>query len=760
MDPIIGTSLGALLGATAGYIWRGGSSCPEVDKLPSHSPKTVSPAEDTVALFGAADTPLPQALIDKLVGDPLQHSGRVKCINKPGDGKCPRTFPHARDVAWTETVHGDKERWSFDPFDIGGRVPTTATSTKKRASCCTNAAADAGQHGALPLPYPAARNNLMRTYKADDPTKFMQWFPESLRRSVNPGDQTCQQVCSGDETCHAGYTTDDNTCVLYKGSAYSVDERLKKSAATVNARNDHVFIKDWDYARNQGFIRPLVGDDWKAVRNEWIDQSCTHAAQFVTGNPNHRAISGAERDMFLSTCKQSIKYGSDTIEPYADDPRQYRRNRDIGHATAVSGAVNQLRANARQQLDMTVVGDDSGTVVPEWTDVVQVYARWSPQWNTNWYGDDSTSEHLGSETCGFDNGTPNAAKCERISSTNASAYSPELSIQKICRRINGLSHDADNNLRAIAPGESSWVNTLLKPDTRSFSPAERLITDVTNTQASTSCTGHFANTFLCQYSTSDKEITDAEVSRRYGSSLVCEELLRESAYQQAPAAAGAVTTLPLDAVQYSVNGSSDTITLGTWSLPDGGTVWNGPTPPVDNPAHRIAAWNKLEKMKFARDVMHTCALLTNRVVDRKGYNMYDEMIDVALAACYRKEGVRHFNEVAQHVDWPEFAAERRAQLIAAQQAKDAKELAALIQVGIMAGFAFVPGIGELVGMEELGPLEEAFQGAVGKQYAARVADKVEDTDALSDETTPAAFRQDMAKDFLEDATYDIATALM
>lgn len=570
----------------------------------------------------------------------------------------------------------------------------------------------------------------------------------------------------------AGFTnTDRISCTLYNRNGQYTAENMKcKSGFEVSAHNNEVFVSNFDEAMTEGFMRPLTGQDWIEERDTWIDASCEHASKFAGFGSD--PLVGEDRDRFISTCKQSIKQGSDSVAHYDDNIR----NRDIGVATAVSAAVNQMRANGRQDLEMKVVDDDTGSVVPLYTDVVQVYSQWFPQWNRNWV-DDGANDHLGSEDCGFGPDDQRGTKCADTPSTNASAYAPLLSIQNICRRVHGLNHDL-SPIKTTEKDSTHWLKKLMmgKDD---FTGVEKYITDITNTE-SPNCQSGLANSFLCQFHVDQFDVSDREHFRRIGAAQLCEQRLRDSAYQQAPLAASAVMTVPPNTAKYDtlsqVQVKSGTVHLGNWWINDyeRDAQWNGPRcdpdtygkkdrqydcpdamlNAVDNPEHRANHTDHFHKIEFGQRVADTCAMLVNRVIDHRGLNMNDHAVDIALATCYRKEGMRYFKAIRDSVNWPEIT---EAKALEAQAVQNAKVVELVLQAAIAAGFAVVPGLGEIADMELLGPIEETIQQVIGRDTADALSDQIAGTDV---EEKHDATKHDFLTYFSENAAYDIATAIM
>jgi hypothetical protein len=414
-----------------------------------------------------------------------------------------------------------------------------------------------------------------------------------------------------------------------------------------DAVDGSVFIKKWDDALTKGFIRPLVGDDWVNVRDEWVQRGCDVAAQFVNADFNldmqetYSAVTGEERDRFVTTCQNAIKFGSDGIQTYPN------RDRDVGAATAVSAAINQLRANGRQSLDFRAYGSDFDArdrnshaydeeVVPSFDDVIERYMTDRNQWN--WRSD--KREVLGSETCNFErtqdscgvnDGSTDACHCANTPSTNASAYSPTMSFQNICRRVHGLDsqNSAITNPYVREPG-TFWMHALFQGSPH-FNKTENVMTDILPTRAFPNAPFGCPNdTFLCQFDVFDREVLQGMSSTRRNNymkmklhnSLACEDALRHGAYQQ----------FPLNK-PYS---QLDTVKT-TYLRPD----ING-----------YPGATTLNQKKFAENTMHTCALLTNRMIDEHGLNMSDQTVDATLAMCYRKAGVPYMSDVAEStMEW-------------------------------------------------------------------------------------------------------------
>lgn len=558
---------------------------------------------------------------------------------------CDDKFPsHTTRTTYT-TKRVDESPW----YEFWGTDYHTKQVPHTKNYCCRG-----GGQSKLRT-YPATVNVDLQKYDATDAPKILQHFPPALQSDVRPSaGKTCFQTCADDKTCRAGYTKQDNTCRLYKYNTFHtpdipVEQELQASNDFVpnDAVDGAVFIKQWDDALTKGFVRPLVGDDWTDVRDQWVQRGCEVASQFANAefNPNveetYTGLAGEERDRFVTTCQNAIKFGSDGIPQYAN------RERDVGAATAVSAAINQLRANGRQSLDFRAYGGDfdarsrdshayDETVVPSFDEVIERYMTDDDQWQ--WRS--GTHEVLGSETCNFrhdrescgDTGEcTDATKCANTPSTNASAYSPTMSFQNICRRIYGL--DSDNN--AITnphprdPG-TFWMDALFKGST-DFNKTENVMTDILPAgrswpRAPFGCPN---DSFLCQFDVPDKDVLhgmsqlerDSYMKMKLHASLECEDALRHGAYQQFP------RTKP-----YSQLDERQTVEL--------------------KPALNAIFPITLNQKQFAENTMQTCALITNRLIDEHGLNMSDQTLDAALAMCYRTAGVPYMSDVATNtMEW-------------------------------------------------------------------------------------------------------------
>lgn len=704
--------------------------------------------------------------MQKLVGDPLSDTV-AQCIPNPTNSSCSANshFPESQTIEYSEQIrqHVNPNTNVFSKF-IGWdpEYDIYPVVTKTKSMCCNNKVHSPDVHQI----YPAANNTEPREYTLEHPEHLLRWMPESIRKTTrNNTGATCTDVCKLTPGCVAAFAPSGESlpmCTLYTfQSDETYDLPNEPSTATVKPIVDNkVFIKSFDQLLDDGWIRPLSGEDWLNVRDEWVEEACKYSAKFAgktyketcngqscTGSDQITPLTGDEKTKYINTCEQSIKNGSDSIQDYPN------RNRDVGYATAVSAAINQLRANGRPGLNVTATDNIDDSVIPNWKDVIQVYTTWFPQWNTNWYSDDPSSEVLGSEVCGY-TGSDETAQgdiCAANPSTNASAYSPLMSFQNVCRRINGLNHDL-TPIQTPEPltSDSHWANTLLSRQPAPTRERERLLMDLDHQTTFPQCSD---DTFLCQYRVQSSEPTESELRRRIHSALECEAHIRHSAYQQDSNAMSAVATVSPASREYTGTMRDDVLNVDP--LDEHGKATTAcPYNPHSQCDLSQGHGQLIDQKTFARRTANTCGLLVNRFIDKRGLNANDAMVDTLIASCYLGVGVKYIDKAVDNVDW--LMSEGKIQHLKEEQFS-ADVLKYMIQGGIIAGFSLMPGVGEMLDSVALGAVQEGFQQVIGRDTANFLADKITNT---NDEAGDYVTYNDAADDFAGDLASDVALAVL
>lgn len=678
--------------------------------------------------------------------------------------KCPTDFPHP----WTREVTTVTNTTIKPPFYEFWKPDTVQTHTHvaKTPYCCRG-----GENV-----FPAAKSNYPHFYDATP--ALMQHFPATTAKKVvaKPG-KTCYDQCfDTNGACVAGYTNKDDTCTLYKvpgGISYpnsiSYEERENPNSSfdTNDVKDGKVFIMDWDRSVMSGFIRPLVGDDWvagdgeggAAKRDKWIENACAEAAKYAEHDGT--TLEGTDLKTFKNTCTMAIRKGSEAVRSNTKDDVD---SKWIGASTAVSAAINQLRASGRPTLDFKVYALDGKTVethvVPDWKDVVQVYMTDETIWK--WRDpetglpltDPKDLEKMGSETCGFEidekcafdpkqsiatqlknapetcKDTIRARACEAEASANPSAYSPHMSYQQICRRV--YSIDDSQEYRA----SSNWIDKLFV-DTKNFTEIDKLYTGL---DGGDSDKNEFLDQFKPVSDSGNKDADQKARNARLDGALACEQAIRDGAYHQEPVSRQFQSTVKPYTLAFQGNEIIGNNQVGQWN-----SYHNGST---TSPHPSKAVW--------AQQVAHTCALTINRAIDKKGVNLSNEGVDVALAGCYRQLGVRYFKEIGKNLPWSLYDYYTKV------DPEAGVELA--VDMGIEAGFMMFPEFG-LAAEEDPALIKiagELVQTAFGKETATAVACETEgsgDGDCVEKTVDEGVNVDDLATWFSENIVWEFGMAM-
>ena len=682
---------------------------------------------------------------------------------------CPSDFPHSWSRRWDETVVHKPPLWQFWADD------TTSVTHHSQPYCCRG-----GENV-----FPAAKSNYPHYYdvNSEDAAKLMRYFPDAIAQhnvtpKKRPTGQSCYDECfSTNNSCVAGYTQKDGRCTLYNvpGGAYfgpisnsQITYRDRELVSTFDAgkTDGKVFIMDWDRSVLNGFIRPLVDKDWTDVRDQWIDAACDEAANHA--GPKGKPLTAAEGTQFKNTCKLAIKQGSAEVIEKLNKGDKTLNKKWLGAATAVSAAVNQLRASGRPTLDFAAykLADHNSketTVVPEWKDVVQVYMTDDAVWK--WRKDDGSPieddtklEKLGSETCGFqinddceqdyfdkteidENYTiqdqikaakqtlaPNdkcmdtvrAKSCEADASANPSAYSPHMSYQQICRRVYGIDEKQQYS------AASNWIDKLFL-DTKNFTEIDKLYTGLDGGDDD-------KNEFLDQFKPVPAKDTSAKAnaarSDRLNGAFACEQAIRDGAYHQNPTS----------------DQFASTVRPYTLALQGNEIIGNNQVGQWNSYSNSVHANPRPTKEVWAQQVAHTCALKINRMIDEKGMNLSNEGVDVALAGCYRQLGVNYFKAIGKNLNWSLYDYYTKV------DPEAGVELA--VEMGIAAGFMAFPAFGMVVEDDPflVKVTAHVVQEAFGKETAKAVAEAYEGekiTSAVDVDDLAKMFAKDLAKSAIE-----------
>ena len=507
----------------------------------------------------------------------------------------------------------------------------------------------------------------------------------------------------------------------------------------------NVIINNWNEMQKIGMIRPLVDSVWgdntnpsdddavNSNRAKWVTEACEFAATLAGPDGSPLDESTGRAAAFTDTCVDALSKGTSGVA----NPDDKNVKADLAAATAVGAALNQLRATGRPSLDFEAKALATGIpaldqkpagVFADWKDVIRVYMTDETQWR--WRG--GTDEKLGSESCGFKiedeckqyyysnndlqpgkkgkslvqmiSDLPDGQKtceqtlrglhCQETPSANASVWSPGMSHQHICRRAYGFGADGKAPKSTM---DSHWLDTLFVSG-KDFTEREKMYTGPA-----------YVNAFK----------RDRNENDRLEGVLKCEAAIGPGAYQQAPIAGGHSALLAERSASFLSNepiGNIETGDVNQYGAGDEKIVWTPrPSPEI-----------------WAQQVVHTCALITNRVADKKGLNLTDKAIDTALAACYRKVAHSYADKVGDFED----------------HSDQTELIEKLVETGVGIAFMAMPELGLVV---EADPImvkvtEELMQQAFGKVAGQTVAGEDKSV-KLSD--LGGWFAEDLASPVLE-----------